>query len=98
MNKLQSAPERLLASAFFLYLSLSLCSSLFTLTGKDAVAETIDPTTRAFDLSKDLPTGELQSRLQTRVRIKYNEGKGHIQIDYFSLEEFDRVFDLLFSF
>ena len=65
MNKLQSAPERLLASAFFLYLSLSLCSSLFTLTGKDAVAETIDPTTRAFDLSKDLPTGELQSRLQS---------------------------------
>ena len=65
MNKLQSAPERQLASAFFLYLSLSLCSSLFTLTGNDAVAETIDPTTRAFDLSKDLPTGELQSRLQS---------------------------------
>jgi len=41
---------------------------------------------------------KLQSRLQTRVRIKYHEGKGHIQIDYFSLEEFDRVFDLLVSF
>ena len=41
---------------------------------------------------------KLQSRLQTRVRIKYHKGKGHIQIDYFSLEEFDRVFDLLVSF
>ncbi len=41
---------------------------------------------------------KLQHQLQTRVRIKYHEGKGQIQIDYFSLEEFDRVYDLLVSF
>ena len=41
---------------------------------------------------------KLQHQLQTRVRIKFHEGKGQIQIDYFSLEEFDRVYDLLVSF
>jgi len=41
---------------------------------------------------------KLQHQLQTRVRIKYHKGKGQIQIDYFSLEEFDRVYDLLVSF
>ena len=40
---------------------------------------------------------KLQHQLQTRVRIKYHEGKGQIQIDYFSLEEFDRLYDLLIS-
>ena len=40
---------------------------------------------------------KLQHQLQTRVKIKYNEGKGQIQIDYFSLEEFDRLYDLLIS-
>ena len=40
---------------------------------------------------------KLQHQLQTRVRIKYHEGKGQIQIDYFSLEEFDRVYDILVS-
>jgi len=39
----------------------------------------------------------LQHKLQTRVKIKYNKGKGQIQIDYFSLEEFDRVYDFLVS-
>ena len=40
---------------------------------------------------------KLQHQLKTRVRIKYHEGKGQIQIDYFSLEEFDRLYDLLIS-
>ena len=40
---------------------------------------------------------KLQNKMQTRVRIKYHEGKGQIQIDYFSLEEFDRLYDLLIS-
>ena len=40
---------------------------------------------------------ELQRRLRTRVEIKFHEGKGQIKIDYFSLEEFDRLYDLLIS-
>ena len=40
---------------------------------------------------------KLQHLLQTRVKIKYHKGKGQIQIDYFSLEEFDRLYDLLIS-
>ena len=65
MNKQQSAPKRQLATTYFLYLSLNLSLSLFTLISTGAVAETINPTTRAFDLSKDLSTSELQSRLQS---------------------------------
>tara|TARA_B100001142_G_scaffold327686_1_gene385906 strand:+ start:856 stop:1734 length:879 start_codon:yes stop_codon:yes gene_type:complete len=40
---------------------------------------------------------ELQRRLRTRVEIKYREGKGQIKINYFSLEEFERLYDLLTS-
>ena len=40
---------------------------------------------------------ELQRYLGTRVEIKFREGKGQIKIDYFSLEEFDRLYDLLIS-
>ena len=40
---------------------------------------------------------ELQRRLRTRVEIKFREGKGQIKIDYFSLEEFERLYDLLMS-
>ena len=40
---------------------------------------------------------KLQHLLQTRVKIKYHKGKGQIQIDYFSLEEFDRLYDILIS-
>ena len=40
---------------------------------------------------------ELQRRLRTRVEIKFREGKGQIKIDYFSLEEFKRLYDLLTS-
>ena len=40
---------------------------------------------------------ELQRRLRTRVEIKFREGKGQIKIDYFSLEEFERIYDLLTS-
>jgi len=40
---------------------------------------------------------ELQRHLGTRVKIKFREGKGQIKIDYFSLEEFDRLYDLLIS-
>jgi ParB family chromosome partitioning protein len=40
---------------------------------------------------------ELQRRLRTRVEIKFREGKGQIKIDYFSLEEFERLYDLLTS-
>ena len=38
---------------------------------------------------------ELQRHLRTRVEIKFREGKGQIKIDYFSLEEFERIYDLL---
>ena len=40
---------------------------------------------------------ELQRRLRTRVEIKFREGKGQIKIDYFSLDEFERLYDLLSS-
>ena len=40
---------------------------------------------------------ELQRHLGTRVEIKFREGKGQIKIDYFSLEEFDRLYDFLIS-
>ena len=40
---------------------------------------------------------ELQRRLRTRVEIKFREGKGQINISYFSLEEFERLYDLLTS-
>ena len=40
---------------------------------------------------------ELQRRLRTRVEIKFREGKGQIKIDYFSLEEFERLYELLTS-
>ena len=40
---------------------------------------------------------ELQRRLRTRVEIKFREGKGQIKIDYFSLEEFERLYALLTS-
>ena len=40
---------------------------------------------------------ELQRHLRTRVEIKFREGKGQIKIDYFSLEEFERLYDLLTS-
>ncbi|MBC8257737.1 MAG: ParB/RepB/Spo0J family partition protein [SAR324 cluster bacterium] len=38
---------------------------------------------------------ELQRCLRTRVEIKFHEGKGQFKIDYFSLEEFERLYDLL---
>ncbi|MED5240407.1 MAG: ParB/RepB/Spo0J family partition protein, partial [SAR324 cluster bacterium] len=38
---------------------------------------------------------DLQRLLRTRVEIKFREGKGQIKIDYFSLEEFERIYDLL---
>ncbi len=40
---------------------------------------------------------ELQRHLGTRVEIKFREGKGQIKIDYFSLEEFERLYDFLIS-
>ncbi|MBL4823934.1 MAG: ParB/RepB/Spo0J family partition protein [SAR324 cluster bacterium] len=40
---------------------------------------------------------ELQRQLRTRVEIKFQQGKGQIKIDYFSLEEFERIYDLLMS-
>lgn len=40
---------------------------------------------------------ELQRKLRTRVEIKFREGKGQIKIDYFTLEEFERLYDLLTS-
>jgi len=40
---------------------------------------------------------KLQRRLRTRVEIKFRKGKGQIKIDYFSLEEFERLYELLTS-
>jgi len=40
---------------------------------------------------------ELQRRLRTRVEIKFHQGKGQIKIDYFTLEEFERLYDLLIT-
>lgn len=40
---------------------------------------------------------ELEHKLGTRVKIKFLSGKGHIKIDYFSLEEFEHLYDLLVS-
>ena len=40
---------------------------------------------------------ELQRRLGTNVDIKFQNGKGQIKIDYYSLDEFERLYDLLNS-
>ena len=67
MSKQQSAPKQQLATAFFRHLSLTLplCWFIAFSTHAVDVAETVNPTTRALDLSQDLPAGELQSRLQS---------------------------------
>ena len=40
---------------------------------------------------------QLQRRLGTNVDIKFKNGKGQIKIDYYSLDEFERLFELLNS-
>lgn len=40
---------------------------------------------------------QLQQRLGTNVEINFREGKGQIKIDYYSLDEFERLYDLLNS-
>lgn len=40
---------------------------------------------------------QLQRRLGTNVDIKFQNGKGQIKIDYYSLDEFERLYDLLNS-
>ena len=40
---------------------------------------------------------QLQRRLGTNVDIKFQNGKGQIKIDYYSLDEFERLYDLLKS-
>ena len=40
---------------------------------------------------------QLQSHLGTNVDIKFQNGKGQIKIDYSSLDEFERLYDLLNS-
>jgi len=39
----------------------------------------------------------LQRRLGTNVDIKFKNGKGQIKIDYYSLDEFERLYELLNS-
>ena len=69
MSNQKSVPKRQLTKAYVRHMSqtLPLCLLILVGTGAqaDAVAETINPTTRALDLSQDLPAGELQSRLQS---------------------------------
>jgi len=40
---------------------------------------------------------QLQLRLGTNVDIKFQNGKGQIKIDYYSLDEFERLYELLNS-
>ena len=40
---------------------------------------------------------QLQRRLGANVDIKFQNGKGQIKIDYYSLDEFERLYDLLKS-
>tara|TARA_Y100001970_G_C14254079_1_gene873873 strand:+ start:4274 stop:5140 length:867 start_codon:yes stop_codon:yes gene_type:complete len=40
---------------------------------------------------------KLQHKLGSRIQIKFLDGRGHIRIDYYSLEEFERIYDVLFS-
>jgi ParB family chromosome partitioning protein len=40
---------------------------------------------------------QLQRRLGSKVEINFREGKGQIKIDYYSLDEFERIFELLIS-
>ena len=40
---------------------------------------------------------QLQRRLGTNVDINFKNGKGQIKIDYYSLDEFERLYDLLNS-
>ena len=40
---------------------------------------------------------QLQRRLGTNVDIKFKNGKGQIKIDYYSLDEFERLYELLNS-
>ena len=50
---------------------------------------------------KDVNLKDLEDKLETkigsRVHIKYVNGKGHIKIDYFSLDEFDKIYNVLFT-
>ena len=45
---------------------------------------------------KDLED-KLETKLGSRVQIKYINGKGHIKIDYFSLDEFEKIYNVLFT-
>ena len=40
---------------------------------------------------------KLQRCLGTNVEIKFKNGKGQIKIDYYSLDEFERLYELLKS-
>lgn len=77
----------------------SLTADLKTQGNKKAV--NVGPVTEGSGADHDAQLQNLEEKLQhllqTRVKIKYHKGKGQIQIDYFSLEEFDRLYDLLIS-
>ena len=45
---------------------------------------------------KDLED-KLQAKIGSRVHIKFLDGKGHIKIDYVSLDEFEKIYNVLFS-
>ena len=51
---------------------------------------------------KEVPLKDLEDKLQakigSRVHIKFLDGKGHIKIDYVSLDEFEKIYNVLFSY
>ena len=57
--------------------------------------------TNASSLDEDIQIQHLEDQLQrclgTNVDIKFKNGKGQIKIDYYSLDEFERLYDLLNS-
>ena len=40
---------------------------------------------------------KLQDKLATRVQIRFVDGSGYIKIDYYSLEEFEKLYETLVS-
>ena len=67
---------------------------------KDEIAKKL-PTSDENKLKKDSHLGNMEEKLRlklgTRVQIRYLGGKGHIKIEYYSLEEFEKLYELLVS-
>ena len=70
--------------------------SNFSLRHETSNSETIATSTNP-EIELKYIEDQLQRSLGTNVDIKFHNGKGQIKIDYYSLDEFERLFELLKS-